>query len=578
MGLQPLRSQDFWHHVKSGQYAWERGWPAREEPFSHTAAGKPWIQYEWLAQIALYQGYERLGVAALILLKAALVAAAFVLAAWACMMSGASPLVACLAAAQAGLIGSLRSYLRPEIFTALLFAVFVLVTAWVRGSARNVRNRKRAWLLSLIVLASASIFWVNVHGAYIAGLAYLGIVAAGETLRALFRREPGNGEGYEDEKRSRADFSGRKKRCVSPFFVAWRMWGLLAVCGIATLVNPYGPRIWLVPMRLSQSAQVRSVIAEWQRPDPACLVRPEFWGLSLLVVCVLITWRRFKVADLPALVVFGGLAFSARRHVWVFCLVNAPLFARHLGFVLAGVGKWLRRRRLSRVARVPGAGYGVALALMCWAALGIPTCRKFGLGVREQNYPVRAARFLSENRIAGNIFNTYGFGNYLMWALYPGVRVFIDGRVDVYGTEVVREYDLLRSAAAGWNERLKQRDVHTAVVKSRAGSGDGQDPIVNALWRDPDWDLVFWDGVGAVFMDRYPERLAEGVREAESRFLAENPWLYDWDESFSYERAGNIRAAIACMETVLRLNPDHGPSKKRLAALRERMDAGRASP
>src|SRR5437660_1119977 len=48
--------------------------------------------------------------------------------------------------------------------------------------------------------------------------------------------------------------------------------------------------------------------------------------------------------------------------------------------------------------------------------------------VAEWAYPVGPARFLREHRITGAMFNTYEYGGYLIWALWPQQRVFIDGR------------------------------------------------------------------------------------------------------------------------------------------------------
>ena len=48
--------------------------------------------------------------------------------------------------------------------------------------------------------------------------------------------------------------------------------------------------------------------------------------------------------------------------------------------------------------------------------------------IAPDEYPVDAAAFLKKNRISGNMFNPYAWGGYLIWALYPDHKVFIDGR------------------------------------------------------------------------------------------------------------------------------------------------------
>ena len=74
--------------------------------------------------------------------------------------------------------------------------------------------------------------------------------------------------------------------------------------------------------------------------------------------------------------------------------------------------------------------------------------RRPALGVAEDNFPVRAARFMTQNEIQRNVFNTMELGGYLIWSWYPERKVFIDGRLDVYGHELFDLYaKTLRSEA-----------------------------------------------------------------------------------------------------------------------------------
>ena len=52
----------------------------------------------------------------------------------------------------------------------------------------------------------------------------------------------------------------------------------------------------------------------------------------------------------------------------------------------------------------------------------------FQLRAAEWRYPAGAADFLLAHHVAGPIFNTYEYGGYLIWRLWPEQRVFIDGR------------------------------------------------------------------------------------------------------------------------------------------------------
>ena len=71
MALKPVRSPDVWHHIKSGWFVVQNRGPATVDVFSCTAQGKPWIQYEWLAQLAIYGVYQAGGATGLVLFQAA---------------------------------------------------------------------------------------------------------------------------------------------------------------------------------------------------------------------------------------------------------------------------------------------------------------------------------------------------------------------------------------------------------------------------------------------------------------------------------------------------------------------------
>ena len=56
-----------------------------------------------------------------------------------------------------------------------------------------------------------------------------------------------------------------------------------------------------------------------------------------------------------------------------------------------------------------------------------------------QKVPVQATAWIKQNQPQGPIFNSYNWGGYLTWQLrdYP---VFIDGRADLYGNEIIQEW------------------------------------------------------------------------------------------------------------------------------------------
>jgi hypothetical protein len=61
----------------------------------------------------------------------------------------------------------------------------------------------------------------------------------------------------------------------------------------------------------------------------------------------------------------------------------------------------------------------------------IPLPEKFSSGVVE---------FLRESPPQGNLFNHDEWGDYLIYAMDPPPKLFLDGRLDMYGEEILEDY------------------------------------------------------------------------------------------------------------------------------------------
>jgi len=108
-------------------------------------------------------------------------------------------------------------------------------------------------------------------------------------------------------------------------------------------------------------------------------------------------------------------------------------------------------------------------------------------------FPVRAADALQAVGKPVRIFNYYDYGGYLLWRLYPhGSRIFIDGRVEVYGSVLFSRYLRVSYLADGWPSVIAQTDPDAIVLPSGH-------PLVGLLEQDPAWQLFSHDRVATVF-------------------------------------------------------------------------------
>jgi len=136
---------------------------------------------------------------------------------------------------------------------------------------------------------------------------------------------------------------------------------------------------------------------------------------------------------------------------------------------------------------------------------------EYGVGITEHKFSFKAAEFLRANPIPGKMFNFFDIGGFLDWQLYPQALTFIDGRT--YNQEVFLEHQMVTAAAPGWEKVPQKYGITYFVLKGLDSSGMIL-PIVPTLANDPNWALVFSDGLFLVFVRNTPE-MREYIRRHE---------------------------------------------------------------
>ena len=77
----------------------------------------------------------------------------------------------------------------------------------------------------------------------------------------------------------------------------------------------------------------------------------------------------------------------------------------------------------------------------------------------------------------------------------PTVKVFVDGRPDMYGDEFVDRYMSTWWLKPGWQERLREDGVNTVIANPNS-------KLVIALAKDPGWKRVYGDAIAVILQRR----------------------------------------------------------------------------
>src|SRR4029077_18655345 len=110
-------------------------------------------------------------------------------------------------------------------------------------------------------------------------------------------------------------------------------------------------------------------------------------------------------------------------------------------------------------------------------------------------FPVGAVAYLRAHPTPGPMYNTYGFGGYLIWAL-PEQKVFIDGRGDLY------------EDGGAFLEYLQVADMKPAAFMVLRAHGiqscllESQEALATVLATNPEWEKRYSDGVSTLFVRR----------------------------------------------------------------------------
>jgi hypothetical protein len=207
-----------------------------------------------------------------------------------------------------------------------------------------------------------------------------------------------------------------------------------------------------------------------------------------------IGWRKVKRSDWILFALFAGAAVSAFRNIALVAFLGPVLIASY----------WPWRRPLPAWA-APLAAASLALALVA----GVGQGRFFQLRAALWRFPEGAAQFLLAHRISGPMFNTYEYGGYLLWRLWPHQRTFIDGRA--LNESVYQDYQ--RVIAEGREAReavLARYGVEVLVLNAFEYTTGVVYPLVVGLAdrTETAWSLVYQDPQALVFLRRPPPGMA----------------------------------------------------------------------
>jgi len=442
---------DIWWHLRTGEWILAHHAAPRVDLYSAELAGHPWLAYSWLYELVAVKLFHWLGLAGIVAYSSGMVLAITV--AMVHMVRRVQrdfTLAVLLSFAAVFCMGRLYTP-RPWLFTILFF---ILELDILMRARRTGRVRELLWLPPIFAL------WANVHIQFIDGLMVLGLAWV--------------------EAEAARWWSAAETR-VRP---AW-LGGALAASLLATLVNPYGWRIYGAAYELATQGGALNKVTELQALPFRGL--PDFLILLLaLASAAALAWRRrFALFETVLLGFAAVVAFRSQRDVWVMAAVGAVILASTI------TGSEKAAIRLPRFATAIAMLVAAVAVLAGFRAMHVNNARLETQLAKE--LPVRAVEAVRTKGYAGPLFNDFNWGGYLIWALR--MPVSIDGRQNLYGDQRIDRSVATWSAQPDWasDAQLMSAGVVIGPVKA---------PLTQVLRMDSRFQLVYEDKLAAVFAAR----------------------------------------------------------------------------
>jgi hypothetical protein len=446
-----ITDPDIWWHLRTGQWILQHGGVPHADPFSVLGAAKPWEAYSWLFELLvlkLFQHWDLVGILAYTTgMVLAITAAVYHLVK---RLQPDFTLAVLLTMGTMACLAPLYTP-RPWLFTILFFVLEMDVLMNFRKTGKS---RELLWLPLIFAL------WVNIHIQFVNGLMVLG-VAALEPVVARWWPERSHHAG------------------------SVRLWGISAVCILATLLNPYGWGIYKTAWDLASQPGVLNSIVELQAMPFRDVGNYAVLFLALAAVGALAWNRRLPFFELSLLAFAAVLSFRSLRDIWVMIVVEIAVLSSNLS------GDEEDRQRRLPVFAFPFVAVAVALLVFLGAAvLNLNNSRLHELLAKEM--PVRAVEFVKAHKFSGPLYNTYDWGGFLIWNL-PSLPVSMDGRAALYGDERIDRSLATLSARPDWASDPLLASAHLVIGPVKA-------PLTQVLRLDRRFELVFEDKVAAVFV------------------------------------------------------------------------------
>ena len=446
-----MSTVDLTYHLRAGaEIIATRALPSIDT-WTFTAAGEPWVDQQWGAQVLLRATEALGGWTALAILRAILIGTTFGLLLVIVRRAGLGPRLAAVITLMAFAVAVPALALRPQLLGIACFAIVLLLVV------DRHHHPRRLWLVPVVVAV-----WANLHGSFILGPAVL--------VLAWW-----------------SDLEARVARPNRALLVA-------ATSVVAACLTPFGPWVWAYAIGLSVNPEVTARITEWQPTSIRTIPGLLFFASAMASVAVLArVGRPIAWTTLVWFAAFFVLGVYAERGLAWWPLAAATALAPVIAARVGTTSTPLRIdpplvRRLNAVL-ASGLVIAAVALLPVWRDADPGTEAPRGLLAHAPSGITAALRV--EVRDGDHVFHPQTWGSWFEYAI-PSARYAIDSRIELFPASVWDQVEGVAAGVDGWQEQLAAWSVDLVVTAA------GQRAFAERLTA-AGWVPMHVDADGAVF-------------------------------------------------------------------------------
>lgn len=445
-----ITEPDIWWHLRDAQSLLQGHVFLRADTYSFTAAGTPWINFEWLSEVPYFLAFQAAGLKGILTVYFVVLALIYIAVYYRTCRAGADCKDAAIVTLGAICLGGVSMAPRMLLFGWLCLMGLLLILDHFKETGRGL------WLMPPLFM-----LWINFHGSWVFGFVVLGATVAAGLIE------------------------GEWGRIVARRWSASQLKKLLlysAVSIAALFINPIGYKLVLYPFDLLFRQQaVMQYIEEWEPVDFSTgNGKLAMILIFALLATTLFSTRRWKL-DETLLTGFAlWTALSHARFMFFAGLIMAPVLAPSLKLFPP------YERELDK----PWLNAAIIAGILGAMVYFFPSEARLQQKVDEA-YPRAALQFMQRQHINGRLFNRYGWGGYIEWNA-PQLKPGIDGRADIFVYKGIFMDFLNATSLKEPFEVLDKYRIDYVLMPPKQ-------PLSYLLEHSPAWHVIYSDKIAVLF-------------------------------------------------------------------------------